>query len=116
SAVDRALLRGGLCGRSDVGQHAVERARNAIEVQRLDEQPRVTQLSPVGTAEEAPQLPLDVAAPPGRLLLEGSEWTEIPVGVEHLFHACGAECSDQLVLEIGDADVETESLHVRPRE
>ena len=39
-----------------------------------------------------------------------------PRGVEHTLDARDAESPDQLVLEVGDAHVEAQSLHVRPGE
>jgi hypothetical protein len=49
---------------------------------------------------------------PRRLLLEGAERSEISLSVDDLFDGGGTEGADQLVLQVGDAHVETESLHI----
>jgi ubiquinone/menaquinone biosynthesis C-methylase UbiE len=49
---------------------------------------------------------------PRRLLLEGAEGPELSLGVDDAFHGVGPERADQLVLQVGDADVEAESLHL----
>ena len=46
------------------------------------------------------------------LLLERAERSELALGGNHLFHAGRADGADQLVLEIRDAHVEAELLHV----
>jgi len=53
---------------------------------------------------------------PRGLLLKGSEGPEVAVGLDDLLHANGAECTDQLVLQIRHARVETEPLHGLPCE
>jgi hypothetical protein len=51
-----------------------------------------------------------------RLFLEGAERANLAFGGDDLFHGGGAGGADQLILEVGDADVETEPLHVHPGE
>jgi hypothetical protein len=56
------------------------------------------------------------AGAPLRLLPEGSERLELTSRLDHLHHRVGAERADQLVLEVLDAGVEPEPLHVGARE
>jgi hypothetical protein len=62
--------------------------------------------------EEAAKLFLRRLVPPGGLLLEGAERSELALGGEDILHRGGPEGPDQLVLEVGDADEEAESLEV----
>src|SRR5262249_54969815 len=59
---------------------------------------------------------LDRPAPPLRLLLQRAERTEVSVRAHDLLHGLCAESPDQLVLEVGLADVEPEPLHGRAGE
>ncbi len=99
-----------------VGQHQVERTRDSVELERLDQQPRVADLPAAAAAHEAPQLGFGRPAMPCGLLLERAERAEVAVCVDHLFHRVGAERADQLVLQVRDAHVETEPLHPRASE
>ena len=63
-------------------------------------------------SQEAPQLLFDGASVPRRLLLEGAERSQFTLSVHHLFDGDGTEGTDQLVLEVCAAHIETESLHV----
>jgi hypothetical protein len=47
-----------------------------------------------------------------RLLLECAERSKLTLGVDDLFHVGSTEGADQLVLQVCDAHVETEWLHV----
>ena len=58
---------------SYVRQHAVERPRHLLGLQRLDEVARVADLSPAAAAQPPPQLRLRRAPPPLGLLLERTE-------------------------------------------
>ena len=49
---------------------------------------------------------------PRRLLLEGAEGAKVALSVDDLFHGSSAEGEDQLVLQVCDAHIEAESLHV----
>jgi hypothetical protein len=95
-------------------EQQVQRSRNAVEVERLDHQRRVSDL-PGTASEEAPKLSLDRSVVPLRLLLEGSERRELSARLEHRLDAGGAERPDQLALEIGLADEEAERLEVLAR-
>ena len=97
---------------SDMSEHQVERPGHLAEIERLDEQARVADLPPAAAAHEAPKLLLGGPALPRRLLLEGAEGSELSLGVDDLFHGGGAESADQLVLQICDAHVETQPLHL----
>ena len=93
-------------------EHAVERTRDVVEIDRIDEQARVAQLAAVGAAHEAPQLSVEPLSPPRRLLLERPERAEVAFGLDDGLDEGRAERTDQLVLQVGDADVEAEPLHV----
>jgi hypothetical protein len=99
-----------------MGEDAIERSRNMVEIERLHEQAGVANLAASAAAHEPPKLLLGGAVAPRRHLLERSKPAEVVVGVEDLFDARRAERTDQLLLEIRDADVEPEVLHVRTRE
>jgi hypothetical protein len=49
---------------------------------------------------------------PRRLLLEGAEGSKLSLSVDDLFHGGGTKSADQLVLQVCDAHVETESFHI----
>ncbi len=49
---------------------------------------------------------------PLRLLLEGAEGSEIALLGNDLFHGGGTESADQLVLQVCDARIEAQPLHV----
>ncbi len=73
-------------------------------------------MRPLQGADEAAELLLGRSPSPGGLLLEGAEQPELAPGIEHTLDGRDAQSPDQLVLEVGDAHVEAESLHVRPGE
>jgi hypothetical protein len=97
---------------SHVSKHAVERPRHLGEIQRIDEQARVSDLPAAAAAHEAPKLPFGGPSSPRRLLLEGPERPEVSLTVDDLFHVGRTESPDQLVLQIFDADIEAEGFHV----
>jgi carbonic anhydrase len=99
-----------------VAQNAVERPRHLLGLERLDEQPGVADLTAAAAAHEASQLLLGGPALPGGLLLERAEGSELALRGDDLLDGGGPERADQLVLEVGDADVEAEPLHLRPAE
>jgi hypothetical protein len=47
-----------------------------------------------------------------RLFLERAERSKLTLSVDDPFHSGGAQAADQLVLQVCDADVETESFHL----
>jgi hypothetical protein len=93
---------------------AIERPRHAREVQRVDQHPRVADLAAAVGADEAPELRLAAPSLPRRLLLEGAERSKLALSLDDLFHSGGTKAADQLVLQVGDADVEPEGFHVGP--
>jgi hypothetical protein len=97
-----------------MGKQAIQRPRHPREVQRVDEQPRVPVLAAAAGAHEAPELLLEAASSLGRLVLEGAERPELALALDHLLHGGAAEAADQLVLQVGDADVEPERRHLGP--
>src|SRR5437660_1336166 len=93
-------------GRSDVSENAEERPRHRLEPERVDEKLRVPALPPCSAAHEAPQLVLDRTAVPGGLLLQRAERPEVAVRLQDGLDGVRSERADELVLEIGDADVD----------
>ena len=95
-----------------MSKQTVQRPRHLSEIQRIDEQARVSDLPAAPAAQKASKLLLVGPSLPRRLLLEGAEGTKITLGLDDLFHGSGAERADQLLLQVRDANVETESFHV----
>src|ERR687896_456609 len=95
-----------------MSEHTVQRARHLGEIERLDEQARVSDLPPAAAPHEAPKLRLEGASLPGRLLLQGAERSEVTLSVDDLFHGGRPEGADQLLLQVCDAHVEPESFHI----
>ena len=90
-------------------EHAVEWARYAAQVKRLDQGRRQSDL-PVG--QEAAELFLGTPFAMRELLLVGAKRTQYPVRLQDRLDDGGAKATDQLVLQIGLADVEAEALHL----
>jgi len=99
-----------------MSKYQVKRPGHLGEIERLDEQAPVADLASAAAAHEAPKLFLVAPALPGRLLLQGAEGAELSLSVNDLFHGRDTESADQLVLQICDAHVETDSFHVGARE
>ncbi len=97
---------------SDMSKYTVQRPRHLGEIQRVDEQGRVSDLPAAVGADEAPELLLLGPSSPGRLLLEGAKRSKLTLSVDELFHRGGTEGADQLVLQVRDAHVETKSFHI----
>src|SRR5438309_6036356 len=99
-----------------MSEDTVKRPGHAGQIERIDEQARVSDLPPAAAAHEAAKLLFDGPPLPRRLLLEGMERSKLTLSVDDLFHGRRAEAADQLVLEVCDAHVETERFHVGPSE
>jgi hypothetical protein len=99
-----------------VSKYSIERSRHVVQVERLDEQTRVPDLPPSAAAHEAAKLRFDGASLPRRLLLKGAEGCKVSLCVNDLFHGGGTKGADQLVLQVCDTDVETESFQIGARE
>jgi hypothetical protein len=95
-----------------MSKYQVKRPRHSGEIERIDEQTRVSDLSPAAAAHEAPKLLLSGPSLPRSLLLERAEGPELTLSLDDLFHGGGTESADQLVLQVCDAYVETQQLHV----
>jgi hypothetical protein len=95
-----------------MSQYTIERPRHAGEIQRVDEQPRVAALAAAVGADEAPKLLLAAPCSPRRLPLERAERSKLTLGLDNSFHTGGTKAADQLVLQVGDAHVEPEGLHL----
>lgn len=95
-----------------MSEYPVERSRHPGEIQRIDEQPRVADLSAAAAAHETPKLLLGVSTSPGGLLLQCAKRSKITLSVEDLFHADGTQSADQLVLQVCRAHVEPQPFHV----
>ena len=100
-------------GLVEVREHAVERTRNAVEVECLDEERRVPDL-PV--PHEPPELLLAREVALRGLLLKGAEGRELALVRDHRLDALRADCAHELVLEVGDAHEEAEPLQLGSRE
>src|SRR4029453_7757627 len=103
-------------GLDHVRQHRVERPWDLRRVQRVDEPARVPNLPASAAAHEPPQLLLDGASLPRRLLLKRAKRSQIALGLDHLFHGRRSMGADQLVFEVFDADEEADPPHAAPRE
>jgi hypothetical protein len=95
-----------------MSKDTIERPRHARELQRVDQQPRVSHLPAAVGADEAPKLRLAAPSLPGRLLLERAERSQLTLSLDDMFHTGGTKAADQLVLQVGDAHIEAECLHV----
>ena len=69
-------------------------------------------LAAAASAEESPELRLDGSSAPFGLVLERAERREVALRIDNVFHGGRAESADQLILEVCDADVKTESFHI----
>jgi hypothetical protein len=95
-----------------MSKYQVKRPRYLGEIKRVDEQTRVTDLPTAAAAHEASKLVLRGPTLPRRLLLQGAEGSKITLSVNDAFHCGGAESSDQLVLQVCDAHIETQRFHI----
>jgi len=95
-----------------VSENQVQRPRHLREIEGVDEQARVPDLSASAAAEPAPKLLLGSPTLPRRLLLESAERSKVPLSLGDPFHGGSAERADQLVLQICDAHVEAQPFHV----
>jgi hypothetical protein len=95
-----------------MSQHVVERPRHLGEIQRLDEQPCVPNLSTAAAADEAPELLISWATSPRGLLLQCAKRSKVTLSLNDLFHGDGTQGADQLVLQVGRAYEEAQPLHV----
>jgi hypothetical protein len=93
-------------------EHALERPRHLVEVERVDEEARVPDLSPRAAPQETAKLFLGAPSPPRGLLLEGAKGAEVALRVDDLLHGRGTEGADQLGFQVVDAHVEPERFHV----
>ena len=100
-----------------MSEHPIERPRNLrLEIELVDEQARVADLPPAAASHEAPQLLLRRSSLPHGLFLQRSEGSKVSLRVDDPLDRRDSESPDQLVLEIRDAHVEAEGLHVGARE
>jgi hypothetical protein len=97
------------------GEYGVEWLRHAVEVDRVDQQPRVTELAIRARAQEAPQLCFPGLPPPRGLPLHGAKRAEIAVRAEKLLGQRGAGRPDELFFQILLADMKAHPLQVGPR-
>src|SRR5207245_11072583 len=95
-----------------MGKDTVQRPRHLGEIERIDQQGRVSDLPATAASHEAPELFLMGPSLPRRLLLEGAERLELTLGVDDPLHGGCTEGTDQVVLLVCDAHVGTESFDV----
>lgn len=99
-----------------MGQRPVERPRHLAEIQRIDEQPRIPDLSTAAAAHEAPKLLLNRAASPLGLLLQCAKRSQVALSLDDPLHRLGTQSTDQLVLQVCRAYEEAQPLHVSASE
>src|SRR4051794_15337629 len=97
--------------RLKVLQNEIEWPGHLRELERVDQQARVTDFSPAAAAHETAELLAERPTAPLRLLLERPERSEIAVRRDDALHGVAPQSANQFVLEIGLADVEAERLH-----
>ena len=68
-----------------MSKYELERPRHAGQIQRIDEQTRVSDLPPTAAAQEAPKLLRSRSPLPRRLLLERAEGSEVALRGNDLF-------------------------------
>jgi N-acyl homoserine lactone hydrolase len=95
-----------------VGEELGQWPGDVGEVEGLDEEGCRADLPAAVGAEEPSELLLDGSLAPPRLSLEGPEGAEIAHPVDDPLHRRGPQGSDQLVLQVFDADVEAQPLQV----
>ncbi len=100
---------------SNAGEYVVERPWYAVKIGRLGEQARVPELALGTGGQEPPQLRFGSLSPPGGLPLHAAERGEVAVSVEELGDAGGADGADELVLQVLDARVKAQAIHVGTR-
>jgi hypothetical protein len=99
-----------------MGEDAVERPRDAFEIERVHERAGVADLALSAAAQEPVKLLLDGTVAPRRHLLQLPKPVEIVVRPKDLRDPRRAERAYQLLLQVGLAYEEAEPLHVRARE
>src|SRR2546430_8791708 len=97
------------CAELDVRQDAVERPRDAREVERLHQEHGVLLLA---VPHEAVQLFLERPGTVRRLLLVGPERAQLVLLREHPLHSIRSHRPGQLVLEVARAGVEPDALEL----
>jgi hypothetical protein len=90
----------------------VKRPGHLGEVERIDEQLGVSDLPATAATHKTSKLLLGGPSSPLRLLLERPEASKVAVRVNHLYHRGGTEGTDQLVLQVRDADIETQPFEI----
>ena len=97
---------------SDGSQNQIEGPGDAREIEGFDQQAGVANLASSAAAHEPPELGLVAPALLCALLLQGAERPQLALGVDDSFHRLGTEGADELVLQVGHADVEAQPLQV----
>src|SRR6185436_4122036 len=93
----------------EVRQDALERPRDALEVECLHQEHGVLLLA---VPHEAVQLFLERPGAVGRLLLVGPERAQLALLREHALHSIRADRPRQFVLEVARAGVEPDALEL----
>ena len=95
-----------------MGQDLVERSGDTLEIEGIHEKARISGLAARAGGDEAPKLLVGGSAAPRRHLLELAESLQVTVRADDFFGCGDAERADELVLQVRDADVEPELLHL----
>ncbi len=101
---------------SYVMEETIEWRGQPCEIQLIDKQAGVPYLAAALAADEPPELGFDRSSPLRRLPLQHPERPQLRLRVDDVLDRLGAERTDQLVLEVCDADVEAERLPVSANE
>ena len=95
-----------------MGEHPIEGPRHVIEVQCLDEQAPVADLAARGRAQEASKLLLAAPLTLRGLTLERAERSRLTLRIDDLLYGVDTEVTDQLVLQVLDAPMKPQLLHL----
>ena len=96
-----------------MGEDRSKRPRDTVEIERVDDQGPVLEL-PV--PEKTAELCLDRPLPMRGLLLVGAERTQFALRLEKFLHRRRAQCTGQLILQVGVARKEAKPLEIGARE
>jgi hypothetical protein len=99
-----------------MSEDLVKWPRDALEIERIDEEAGVPDLAPSAATHESPKLLVGAATTPRRHLLKRPKAMEVTVGLENFFDSLRTERPDQLILQILVAHVEAELLQLGTRE
>lgn len=86
------------------------------KIERVDEEASIADLPTSTAAHEASKLGFDPLPSPRRLLLESTEGGEVALGVQDFLDGGSTKSPDQLILQVHDAQVESQAFQIDSRE